>query len=99
MIHSLAQLDFAVIALALRDSASSLNRQRRFTRWIFGPRQGELPLANPKLEALRQYVILRRMHGNRLASETRSPLHEAGYDPQDLSEIDEMVDRLSASRR
>lgn len=99
MPHSLAPLDFAVIALALRDSVSSLSHQGRLARLIFGPRQGELPLANPKLEALRRYVVLRRRLGDRRASEERGPLRSAGYDLPDLSEIDRLIDTLPPSRR
>lgn len=99
MIHSLAQLDFAVVILALRDSAASLKGQHLLSQWVFGLRQSGLPLANPKLEALRRYVVVRRTYGSAPASETRGTLREAGYRPADLSEIDRLVDDLSRSRR
>lgn len=101
MIHSLAQLDFAVIALALGDSMSSLKHKGRgiLARLIFGPKLNELPLANPRLEALRQYVVLRRMHGNTLTDEARAPIQDAGYGPSDLNEIDRVIDTFSVSRR
>ena len=99
MAHCLTQLDFAVIALAHRDSGSHLKRQHRVARWIFGRRYAGLPLANPMLEALRRYVVARRVHGRRVASEQRNSLSNAGYAPSDLSEINRLIDSLSAASR
>ena len=99
MTQGLGRLDLAVITLALGEPASSLNRQGRVARWIFGQRQGDLPLANPKLEQLRKYVIRRRLFGGRAATENLTQLHDAGYDQADLREIDRFIDRLSTAKR
>ena len=99
MPHCLTQLDLAVITLAHRDPAARLKPQNRVSRWIFGRRHAGLPLANPKLEALRRYVVLRRIHGAGSAFEQRNALCTAGYAPSELSEIDRLVDSLSAARR
>lgn len=99
MIQSLAQLDFAVIALALGDSVSGVTRRARLARWIFGKGSSGLPLANPKLEALRKYVVLRRQHGDMLPADEHAPLRDAGYSIPDMSEIDRLIDNPPVSRR
>jgi MipA family protein len=99
MPQPLTRLERTVITLALGDPASSLNRQSNLTRWLFGPRQGRSPLADPKLEALRSYVVLRRRYGmTRAAPQSRS-LREAGYCLSDLSHIDRLIDDRSAGSR
>lgn len=99
MIYSLAQLDFTVIALALRDSIASVTHRGRLASWIFGARSDQLPLANPKLEALRTYVVLRRQRGDRLTPHEQIPLCNAGYTLLDLCAIDHLIDHSSAAHR
>ncbi len=63
MTDELTRLEKQVVALALRDPLSSLTPQRRLSAWLFGGQMLSLPLANPRLEALRRYVVLSRSFG------------------------------------
>jgi hypothetical protein len=62
----LAALEMTVVALALRDPLWSVDEPRR---WTWGPQAQarRLQLANPRLEALRRFVVLAR-HGRRIES-------------------------------
>lgn len=99
MMHSLAQLDFTVIAIALGDPVTSLKRQGRLGRWIFGRRPDGQPLANPRLETLRRYVVMRRRCCDGSAEAGRTPLQAAGYSLSDINEIDRLIDNPAVSRR
>lgn len=77
----LAPLERTVVALALRDPLWSvpgrrtwLNRDDQRGRWLH--------LANPRLEALRRFVVLRR-HGREGQDET---LLTAGFSPGQILE-------------
>jgi len=74
-------LEWLVIALAQRDSLSSLRQPGRFARAaaaLFGG-AGERPLAGPRLEALRRFAVLaRHRRGNVPASEVAA-FHGAGF--------------------
>ena len=74
----LTSLELAVIALARPDPPSSLVQRRGLVRQIFGGRACQ-PLASPRLEALRRYAILGRVHGIALAGAERGRLREAGF--------------------
>jgi len=49
------------------------------------------PLASPRLEALRRYAVLRRLHGVRMADAEREALAAAGYVPDQIAAIDRLI--------
>lgn len=99
MSEELTPLERAVIALSCKDPVSSLRPISRKRGWILGLPTGPLPLANPRLEALRRYAILRRVRGaDRLEAE-RERLHQAGFDSPKIEEIDDLVDPSRQPRR
>lgn len=88
--QALTIIERVVIALAQRDPPSSLVPRRHIVRQIFG--DGTCPaLAAPRLEALRRYAILRRVHGTALARLERDQLLAAGFDDLQLSKIDRLI--------
>lgn len=91
MSSSLTQLERAVIALARNDPASSLKRPGRTARWLRGSSFAPLPLANPRLEALRRYAILRRVLGGGLAHQERENLFNSGFARGLIEEIDDLT--------
>lgn len=95
MPDALTPLERAVIALAHNDPASSLKRQDRAARWLRGPSFAPLPLADPRLEALRRYAILRRVHGGALAKQEREQLCNAGFAEGLIEEIDGLLVRTA----
>ncbi len=88
--HILTAIELAVIALSRGDRASSLVRQSNLSRCIFGQR-ASLRLADPRLEALRRYAILLRLHGTALTRLERERLGDAGYDDRQIDEIHRLV--------
>lgn len=88
--HILTAIELAVIALSRSDRASSLRRQNDLSRFIFGQRTN-LRLADPRLEALRRYAILLRLHGAALPRLERERLCDAGYDDRQIGEIHRLV--------
>lgn len=87
---TLSPLERTVIALSRLDTPSSLRPRRRATRWILGTRHDAQPLADPTLEALRRYAILRRNEGSpREMRAARERLHALGYPSAKV----EMADR------
>ena len=95
MTAELTPLEEQVIAVSLSDPLSSLVRRGNFFLWFFGHRATSLPLANPRLEALRRYAILSRTSNQSLPQDECDHLTRAGYDaPQK-----EVIDRLIAPYR
>jgi hypothetical protein len=90
MPEALTPLERAVIALSRHDPVWSLTRQGRIARWFCG-RFGPLPLANPKLEAVRRYAILRRLHGAALDPQEYDQLQALGFDQSAIGEINACV--------
>jgi hypothetical protein len=84
---ALTSLECTSIALSRNDPASSLKPPGRFA-WLVG--RGPMPLANPRLETLRRYAVLRRL-GSDLAGRERLRLCELGYSPGQLADIDRMI--------
>jgi hypothetical protein len=99
MSEKLTPLERAVVALSRADPISSLRPNSRKRGWILGLPAGPLPLANPRLEALRRYAILRRVHGAARVEAERDQLHEAGFDNSKIQEIDDLVDPSRQHRR
>jgi hypothetical protein len=86
----LTKIELMVIALARGDPPSSLVQRRGFVRQIFGdcaPR----PLAAPRLEALRRYAILRRVHGPALAEAEHGRLRDAGFGDLQMIAIHDLI--------
>jgi hypothetical protein len=79
-----------VIAVALRDPTSSLRQRNRLSGWLFG-RRTELSLADPRLEILRRYVVLRRTQATALPQVHRQCLIEAGFAPQQIDEVNAIL--------
>ncbi|WP_168707912.1 MipA/OmpV family protein [Sphingopyxis sp. PAMC25046] len=91
MADELTPLEKQVIALALGDTRSSLMPRRNIFFWLFGHRATSLPLANPRLEALRRYAILRRTSKQALPQDECDRLCRAGYDSRQKETIDRLV--------
>lgn len=92
MSEDLTPLERAVVALSRKDPVSSLRPNSRKRGWILGLSTGPLPLANPRLEALRRYAILRRVHGAARIETERERLRETGFSDRKIEEIDNLVD-------
>lgn len=86
----LTRIELAVITLARGEPASSLVRRRGLVRRIFG-NSAPQPLASPRLEALRLYAILRRVHRAALPEVEHVRLSEAGFDDPQIREIDVQI--------
>lgn len=99
MSEQLTPLERAVIALSCKDPISSLRPGGRRRGWIMGLPTGPLPLANPRLEALRRYAILRRVHGAAKIEAERERLREAGFGHEQIEEVDDLVDPSRQHRR
>lgn len=99
MSEELTPLERAVVALSCKDPVSSLRPRNRRRGWILGLSTGPLPLANPRLEALRRYAILRRVHGAGRTGAERELLREAGFDDRKIEAIDDLVDPSRQPRR
>jgi hypothetical protein len=86
----LTNIELMVIALARGDPPSSLVQRRGFVRQIFGDRVPR-PLAAPRLEALRRYAILCRVHGAPLAEAEHGRLREVGFADRQMIEINNLI--------
>lgn len=95
MADELTPLEKQVIALSLGDPRSSLMPRSNVFLWFFGHRATSLPLANPRLEALRRYAILSRTSKQTPPQDECDRLCRAGYD----SRQKEAIDRLIAPHR
>ncbi|PZU46066.1 MAG: hypothetical protein DI568_12645 [Sphingomonas sp.] len=87
MPQNLTPLEMRVIAMSRGDLPGSLARQSRLFRWIRGQRTDPLPLADPRLEALRRYAILYRMHGKALDERESRRLRDAGFSPRSIEDV------------
>lgn len=99
MSEELTPLERAVVALSRQDPISSLRSGGRKRGWILGLPPGPLPLANPRLEALRQYAIVRRVRGSTGVEAERGQLQEAGFSCKQMEQIDESVDQDQPDKR
>lgn len=91
MADELTPLEKQVIALSLGDPRSSLMPRSHIFLWLFGHRATSLPLANPRLEALRRYVILSRTSKQALPQDECDRLCHAGYDSRQKEAIDLLI--------
>lgn len=92
--ETLTALEVTVLALACHDPLSSILPRKRFARYPLGPRPHS-PLANPRLEALRRFAILRRLHGRAMAAAERERIRDAGYDPRQIDAIEALIEQAS----
>jgi len=90
--ETLTDLEVTVLALACRDPLSSILPKKRFAFPLLGS-SAHLPLANPRLETLRRFAILYRLHGRALAPAERERICGAGYDLQQIEAIQAFVTR------
>lgn len=96
----LTSLELTVIALSHRDPVSSVKPRGRLFSALFGT-QSRLALANPRLEALRRYVVLFRLEDSP-PDEAGQALRDAGYTSRQIEEIDGRItlpSRKMAARR
>lgn len=91
MADELTPLEKQVIAVSLGDPRSSLMPRSNIILWFFGHRATSLPLANPRLEALRRYAILSRTSKQSLPSGECDRLCQAGYDARQKEAIDRLI--------
>ena len=91
MADELTPLEKQVIALSLGDPRSSVMPHSTIFLWLFGHRATSLPLANPRLEALRRYAILRRTAKQALPQDECDRLRRAGYDSIQKEAIDRLI--------
>lgn len=92
MSDKLTPLERAVVALSRKDPVSSLRTGAGKRGWILGLPSGPPPLANPRLEALRRYAIMRRVHRAGQSGVECEPLREAGFSCKQIEEVDDLVD-------
>jgi hypothetical protein len=90
-------IELAVIALARQDPLSSVKPSWRSALFLSDPRP-HLPLANPRLEALRRYAVLFRLQRRGVTEAEHERLRSAGYDPQQIRMIENLVDHRAATR-
>lgn len=89
--EAISHLERQVIALSRSDPVSSLRQAGRLSRWIFGRNVDFPPLADPKLEALRRYAILRRVYGERLDTLEVEKFQKAGFVLEKQNNIDFLI--------
>ncbi len=92
MSEKLTPLERAVIALSRQDPVSSLRSGSRKRGWILGLPTAPPPLANPRLEALRRYAILRRLHGQDRVEAEREQLGKMDFSDEQIEEVGDLVD-------
>ncbi|QNQ10862.1 hypothetical protein [Sphingomonas alpina] len=83
-------IELAVIALARHDPLSSVKPSWHSALFLSDQRQ-HLPLANPRLEALRRYAVLFRLQRCEVAEVEHERLRRAGYNPQQIRMIENLV--------
>ncbi|MCI4589464.1 MipA/OmpV family protein [Sphingobium sp. BYY-5] len=86
----MSSIELTVIALSRHDPLSSLKPPGSRSFSLFGS-QAHLPLANPRLEALRRYAVLLRLRGHGLAQTEHERIRNAGYDPCQIDAIARLV--------
>jgi hypothetical protein len=89
-----------VVLLARTDPQSSLRRGpvSRLTSLLFGIEQPHM-LADTRLEALRRYAILYRVHGHALPSVEIEQAQAAGFSEDELAKARGLIDASYAARR
>lgn len=94
---TLSALEWSVVALARRDSLSSLRQPGRIAM-AMGTLFGERPnprLADPRLEALRRIAVLSWHHGYTVDGDEVRAFLDAGFD---LRQYELVVDSIAADR-
>lgn len=84
-----APLEWIVVALAQRDPLASLKTPGRMAialRVLFGGRSNS-PLADPRLEALRRFVIITHHLGDRLPPAEVTHFLEAGFNRAQMLQL------------
>jgi hypothetical protein len=97
----LSPLEWAVVALAQRDSLSSLREPGRIATAIaaiFGGR-AETRLADPRLEALRRVAVHAWFHGFAVPESEIQGFYDAGYTPEQLELVITSISRGRSQRR
>lgn len=87
---TLTSLEITVLALACHDPLSSILPKKRFALYLLVP-PPHPPLANPRLEALRRFAILYRLHGQDIEPAEHERIRGAGYDPQQIDAIEALI--------
>lgn len=82
-----------VVLLARTDPASSLQRglSSRLMGVLFGIEPPHM-LADTRLEALRRYALLYRLHGSKLAADETGRAREVGYSDGELAKARALID-------
>ena len=84
----LSALEWKVVSLAMREAESGGERRRGWlSRWIEGSTgiRPRLPLADPRLEALRRFVA--RVRARADVSELKPLLVDLGFHPNQISAV------------
>lgn len=98
---SLSALEWSVVALAQRDSLSSLDAPGRIAiamAVLFGGRRDNR-LADPRLEALRRVSVHAWHRGFAVPAPEITAFHEAGYAPEQLELLITSISRGRSQRR
>lgn len=99
--QALSGLERLTVELSLRDGMNSVRIPTRMDRLLalaFGLRRA-LPLADPRLEALRRYAVLYRLRGDALLVDKETLAEEAGLDRAKIINIRQLIDRSLSARR
>ena len=88
-----------VVLLARTDPMSSLQRSRlsRLTSMIFGIEPPHM-LADTRLEALRRYAVLHRVHGRAIATHEVERVRAAGFSEGELARVRALIDVAHGAR-
>lgn len=84
----LSPLEWKVVSLAMREAGEAGRAGRGRLARLFGPAVGlrpKLPLADPRLEALRRFVC--RVRDRADVSELKPRLIELGFHPSQISAV------------
>ena len=96
-VNTLSPLEREVVALAGREPMSSLATTKRpIVRALFGIEPTKA-LADPRLEALRRFVVLHR-HGRREAEAGGQVLIDLGFSARVLADVRALVTTRHATR-
>ena len=99
-VEKLSPQERRVVHLARTDPASSLRApgSGRLVRWLFGTAVAHR-LADPRLEALRRFAILYRMHGDALAADETALVRSAGISPGAIAHARILIDSARTAQR
>lgn len=92
-VSRIAPLERQVVQLASNDARSSLKAPGRIARllhWVFAVKPANR-LADPRLEALRRFAVMARLHGDALPAAEVDRLIGAGFVREALAEIRQLV--------